>query len=117
MCTTELGRVQQLVPEFEKRGFKLIALSCDNVESHKGWIEDIKAYNNLGSFSYPIIADPKREIATQLGMLDPVEKDSKGLPLTCRAVSVRFVLHTHFLFLRTLGKAPSREFELSPLIF
>ena len=36
VCTTELGRVQKLVPEFKKRGFKLAALSCDDVESHKG---------------------------------------------------------------------------------
>ena len=47
VCTTELGRVEQLVPEFKKRGFKLIALSCDTTESHKGWIEDIKAYNKV----------------------------------------------------------------------
>ena len=39
------------------------------------------------SFPYPIIADPKRELAVQLGMVDPVEKDKAGLPLTCRAVS------------------------------
>jgi 1-Cys peroxiredoxin 6 len=42
VCTTELGRVEQLIPEFKKRGFKLIALSCDTTENHLGWIEDIK---------------------------------------------------------------------------
>jgi 1-Cys peroxiredoxin 6 len=42
VCTTELGRVEKLAPEFRKRGVKLIALSCDDVASHKGWIEDIK---------------------------------------------------------------------------
>ena len=40
-----------------------------------------------GEFPYPIISDPNRELAVQLGMLDPVEKDKAGLPLTCRAVS------------------------------
>ena len=39
VCTTELGRVSQLLPEFIKRGVKVIALSCDDVESHKGWIK------------------------------------------------------------------------------
>ena len=90
MCTTELGRVEQLTSEFTKRGLKLIALSCDSVEDHKGWIEDIKAYNGLDKFSYPIIADPNRELAKALGMLDADEKDKKGIPLTCRAVSHEF---------------------------
>lgn len=89
VCTTELARVAKLEPEFKKRGIKLIALSCDSVESHKGWIADIKAFGELpGDFPYPIIADEKRDLAVKLGMLDPEEKDSKGLPLTARAVFV-----------------------------
>ena len=67
---------------------QLAALSCDSVEHHKGWIEDIKAYNKLENFSYPIIADEDRSIATTYGMMDPDEKDAKGMPLTCRAVFV-----------------------------
>jgi 1-Cys peroxiredoxin 6 len=88
VCTTELGRVQKLHGEFSKRGVKLIALSCDSTESHKGWIKDILAFNNLSNFDYPIIADPNRDVATLYGMMDPDEKDSKGMPLTCRAVFV-----------------------------
>ena len=88
VCTTELGRVQQLYKEFENRGCKVAALSIDTAESHKGWIGDIKDYNKLGSFDYPIIADPNRDIATLYGMMDPDEKDAAGLPLTCRAVFV-----------------------------
>ena len=42
VCTTELGAVAKLLPEFAKRNTKVIALSCDPVESHKKWIEDIK---------------------------------------------------------------------------
>lgn len=89
MCTTELGRVANLVSEFENRGVKLIALSCNDVESHKGWIEDIKDYAKYdkGDFPYPIISDEKRELAVKLGMIDPDEKDAEGLPLTARAVS------------------------------
>jgi len=89
VCTTELGRVETLSQEFEKRGVKLIALSCDDVESHNGWIGDIVAYNNIaGTVSFPIIADPSREVANLYGMLDPDEKDGDGIPLTCRAVYV-----------------------------
>ena len=66
----------------------MIALSCDSVEDHQGWINDIKAYNGLTDFSYPIIADPKRDVAELYGMMDPDEKDAAGLPLTCRAVFV-----------------------------
>jgi 1-Cys peroxiredoxin 6 len=87
VCTTELGRAANYVPKFNERGVKLIALSCDSVESHKGWIQDIKSYSKLPNqeFPYPIIADPTRDLATLFGMLDPDEKDAAGLPLTCRA--------------------------------
>lgn len=88
VCTTELGRIAQLQGEFEKRNVKLIALSCDGVDSHLKWIEDIKAHAKVGSVSYPIIADEKRDLAVQLGMIDPDVKDAAGLPLTCRAVFV-----------------------------
>lgn len=89
VCTTELGRVAKLAPEFTKRNVKLIALSCDSVASHNGWIADIQAYNNLsGEFPYPIVADENRDLAVSLGMVDPDEKDAAGMPLTCRAVFV-----------------------------
>ena len=42
VCTTELGRVIELVPEFKKRNVKLIALSCDSVEDHIGWSKVIE---------------------------------------------------------------------------
>ena len=110
VCTTELGAVAKLIPEFKKRNVVVAALSCNSVESHKNWIKDIQvwplgmwddqnslmifisvvlplqSYSGLSDFPYPIISDPNRELAVQLGMLDPVEKDKAGLPLTCRAV-------------------------------
>nr|CAD7260013.1 unnamed protein product [Timema shepardi] len=90
VCTTELARVANLTPEFEKRGVKVIALSCDSVDSHAKWIKDIKSYAGRADegFPYPIIADESRALAVQLGMLDPVERDKDGLPLTCRAVFI-----------------------------
>ena len=49
--------------------------------------QDIQAYvKTSGEFPYPIIADPMRAIAKQLGMIDPDEVDARGVPLTCRAV-------------------------------
>nr|AEI52300.1 peroxiredoxin 6 protein [Sepiella maindroni] len=88
VCTTELTRVVQLIPEFKKRGVKLCALSCDDVESHHGWIKDIIAYGKLAEFPYPIISDKTRKLAVSLGMVDPDEKDLAGMPLTARAVFI-----------------------------
>ena len=42
VCTTELGTVCKIKGEFDKRGIKVIGLSCDSVESHNGWIKDIE---------------------------------------------------------------------------
>ena len=52
------------------------------------WHPCVKDYNKLGTFDYPIIADKGRDIATLYGMLDPDEKDSEGLPLTCRSLFI-----------------------------
>ncbi|OQR78935.1 peroxiredoxin-6-like [Tropilaelaps mercedesae] len=105
VCTTELARAAQLSSTFNLKGVKLIALSCDSVESHRGWIKDVSAFGELpeGPFPYPIIADEKRDIATLLGMLDPEEKDKEGIPLTCRAV---FMIN---------GKEPQKPMKLSML--
>ncbi|XP_078498461.1 peroxiredoxin-6 [Lissotriton helveticus] len=92
VCTTELGRAVQMAPEFEKRGVKMIALSIDTVEDHFGWSKDINAYNGelepKETLPFPIIADPKRDLAVQLGMLDPDEKDNAGMPVTARCVYI-----------------------------
>lgn len=109
VCTTELGRVAQLMPEFEKRKVKVIALSCDPVSSHQKWIDDIKSYAKIHTkdFPYPIIADESRHLAVQLGMLDPIEKDKDGLPLTCRAVFIvdpKKLLRLSILYPATTGR-------------
>ncbi|XP_043804154.1 peroxiredoxin-6 isoform X2 [Apis laboriosa] len=90
VCTTELARVLKLMPEFEKLGVKVIALSCNSVDSHRKWIEDIKAYAGVTDkeFPYPIIEDETRKLATLLGMLDPLEVDNNGIPMTARAVFI-----------------------------
>jgi len=45
VCTTELGAMAKYAHEFDKRGVKLLGLSCDDVQSHKDWIKDIEAFN------------------------------------------------------------------------
>ncbi|XP_063802936.1 peroxiredoxin-6-like isoform X2 [Pseudophryne corroboree] len=91
VCTTELGRAAKLAPEFKKRNVRMIALSIDSVSDHIGWSKDINAYNceePTETLPFPIIADPKRDLAVQLGMLDPDEKDNDGMPVTARCVFV-----------------------------
>jgi len=86
VCTTELGCVAKIAPEFAKRNVKMVAVSCDSVADHSSWIKDIQAYNCIeGDFPFPIVSDEKRELAVKLGMLDPDEKDAGGMPLTARA--------------------------------
>ncbi|XP_011817722.1 PREDICTED: peroxiredoxin-6 isoform X2 [Colobus angolensis palliatus] len=82
VCTTELGRAAKLTPEFAKRNVKLIALSIDSVEDHLAWSKDINAYNceePTEKLPFPIIDDKNRDLAILLGMLDPAEKDEKGM--------------------------------------
>jgi len=92
VCTTELNLVNKYLPEFASRNCKVIALSCDPVDSHRKWAKDVLAYDeatkNSTELAYPIIADEKRVIASQLGMLDAVAKDAEGTPLTARAVFI-----------------------------
>ncbi|KAM8889051.1 peroxiredoxin-6 [Synchiropus picturatus] len=90
VCTTELSRAAKLVPEFEKRGVKMIALSVDSVQDHCSWSKDVMFYGGEAStpLPFPIIADEERELAVQLGMLDPDELDKDGVALTARCVFV-----------------------------
>lgn len=78
------------MPEFKKRNVKPIALSCDSVENHLGWIPDIELYSKacIEEFPFPIIDDRDRSLAVALRMIDPDEKDANGLPLTARAVFI-----------------------------
>lgn len=83
VCTTELGEVAKLKPEFDKRGVKVVALSVDDIESHKGWIGDINETQQT-TVNYPIIADPEKKVASLYDMIHPNELDS----LTVRSVFI-----------------------------
>ncbi|PTB73939.1 hypothetical protein M440DRAFT_1440852 [Trichoderma longibrachiatum ATCC 18648] len=88
VCTTELGAFAKLQPEFEKRGVKLIGLSANTVDSHKGWIEDIKDVTG-GHVTFPIIGDKDRQISLLYDMIDRQDAtnvDEKGIAFTIRSV-------------------------------
>jgi len=90
VCTTELGTVAGLKPEFDKRGVKLIGLSVDGVSDHAKWSADIEAHSGT-AVNYPLIGDPKLEIAKLYDMLpadagDTSEGRNAGDNQTARSV-------------------------------
>jgi alkyl hydroperoxide reductase subunit AhpC len=74
VCTTELGAVARLKPEFEKRGAKPIGLSVDGVSDHEGWSRDIEETQGV-KLNFPLIADADRSVANLYGMIHPNADD------------------------------------------
>jgi alkyl hydroperoxide reductase subunit AhpC len=70
VCTTELGKTALLKSEFEKRNVKVLALSVDPLDKHKGWINDINETQHV-TVDFPIIADPDKTVANMYGMIHP----------------------------------------------
>lgn len=70
VCTTELGEVSKLLPEFQKRNAKVIALSVDDADSHQGWISDINETQRT-TVNYPILADVDKKVSDLYGMIHP----------------------------------------------
>lgn len=70
VCTTELGYMSKIKSEFDKRGVKIIALSVDPIDSHKGWVKDINETQNT-TVSYPIVADSDKKVALLYDMIHP----------------------------------------------
>lgn len=70
VCTTELGSMSRLEPEFKKRNVKILAISADPLESHQKWIHDINETQNC-NVTYPLIADPEFKVANLYGMVHP----------------------------------------------
>lgn len=78
VCTTELGYMAGLKPEFEKRNVKIIGLSVDPVENHKGWSEDIREATGNAP-NYPMIGDTDLKISKLYNMLPAtIEGTSEG---------------------------------------
>jgi thioredoxin-dependent peroxiredoxin len=83
VCTTELGYVAKIKPEFDKRNVKVIGLSVDSVDSHVKWEEDI-AETQGTPVNFPMIGDPDRAVADLYDMIHPNASDT----LTVRSVFI-----------------------------
>jgi thioredoxin-dependent peroxiredoxin len=70
VCTTELGTVARLKPEWDKRNVKVIGLSVDPLKDHEGWSKDIEETQGA-KLNFPLIADPERKISNLYGMIHP----------------------------------------------
>ncbi len=68
VCTTELGYMAKIKPEFDKRGVKIIGLSVDPVDKHSKWSEDIKETQGFAP-NFPMIGDPDYNVSKAYGML------------------------------------------------
>ena len=83
VCTTELAEVARLKPEWTKRNVKVIGLSVDPTDSHKGWEKDIEETQGQ-ALNFPVLADPDRKVASLYGMVHPLADPT----LTVRSVFV-----------------------------
>lgn len=70
VCTTELGKTSELKPEFDKRNTKVLALSVDGIDNHKGWIADINETQNT-EVEFPIIADQDKKVSELYDFIHP----------------------------------------------
>src|ERR1700733_11935756 len=83
VCTTELGAVSKLKPEFDKRHIKAIGVSVDPLDSHKKWMADIEDTQNV-KMNFPILADADKKVAKLYDMIHPEWNDT----LTVRSVFI-----------------------------
>ncbi len=83
VCTTELGAMAKITEDFKKRNVKVLAVSVDPIDSHKGWVNDINETQGC-TVSYPIIADPEKTVANLYDMIHPNALDN----MTVRSVFV-----------------------------
>jgi thioredoxin-dependent peroxiredoxin len=83
VCTTELGEVARLRPEFEKRGVKVLGLSVDAVNDHRKWAADIEETQGA-ALNFPLLGDPERKVSSLYDMIHPNANDT----LTVRSVFI-----------------------------
>ena len=86
VCTTELGSLAGMSEQFERRGVKLCAISCDNVADNNGWKNDIAEVTGH-TVNYPIICDADRHVCIAYNMLMEDEHEV-GMPATVRSVFI-----------------------------
>ena len=83
VCTTELGEVAKLKPEFDKRNVKVLGLSVDELGNHKGWADDIEETQGA-KLNFPLVADTDRKVSDLYDMIHPNANDT----LTVRSVFI-----------------------------
>lgn len=83
VCTTELGMVAKLKPEFDKRGVKVLGLAVDPAADDLKWAEDIKETQGT-ALNFPIVSDTDRSVSTLYGMIHPNASDT----MTVRSVFI-----------------------------
>ena len=83
VCTTELGEVARLKPDFERRNVKVIGLSVDGVSDHEKWSQDIEETQGA-ALNFPLIGDPNRKVSDLYDMIHPSANDT----LTVRSVFI-----------------------------
>jgi alkyl hydroperoxide reductase subunit AhpC len=83
VCTTELGMVSKLKPEFDKRNVKVVGLSVDPLDSHQKWAGDIEETQG-SKLNFPLVADPDRKVSDLYDMIHPNANDT----LTVRSVFI-----------------------------
>jgi len=91
VCTTELGYMARLKPEFDKRNCKIIGLSADPVTDHKGWAKDIQETQGYAP-NYPIIGDADLTVAKLYDMLPASETPGKRTAADNQTVRTVFVI-------------------------
>lgn len=105
VCTTELGRTAALKGGFDERNTKVLALSVDSLEDHRGWAPDIGEVTG-SELNFPIIADPDKQVAELYDMIHPGEGDTS----TVRSVFVIDPENAVKLIL-TYPKSTGRNFD------
>ena len=85
VCHSEHHAFQAAISEFERLNTIVIAASCDSVEVHNAWLNTPKDKNGIEGITYPILADTRRELANQLGILDYSWDNEDGDNVTYRA--------------------------------
>ncbi len=91
VCTTELGYMARIKPEFDRRNAKIIALSADPVDDHKRWVGDIEETQGA-ALNYPIIGDSELKVAKLYDMLPAEATPGKRTPADNQTVRTVFVI-------------------------
>ena len=91
VCTTELGSMAKLKPEFDRRGVKIIGLSVDPVESHTRWADDVRETQGYAP-NYPMIGDPDLKISKLYDMLPAEAVPGKRTAADNQTVRTVFVV-------------------------